>query len=125
MLIHDIHKLENPTPRAQITSMFKSVSKDECSIDRYDRKAPKFKEIMRSIFHWQTHAKLQDNLVEDGFFNNVLWKLNKRYLCPSKTYMRTRVLEETITVAKNMLSKLYTTPYRGDYHTAFLRYLVV
>ena len=39
LLIQDIEKMENPTPRAKITSMLKTVSKEE-QVERSDRKSP-------------------------------------------------------------------------------------
>ena len=103
LLIRDIEKMENPTPRAKITSMLKTVSKEE-QVERYDRKSPKFIEITRALFHWQTHAKVSDNVVEDGFFHNFLWALNKRYLCPSKTDLRESMLEESYMTARRMIT---------------------
>ena len=49
-LIRDIEKMENPTPRAQITSMFQKVTKHDITVERYGRKSAKFTEIMRSFF---------------------------------------------------------------------------
>ena len=36
LLIRDIEMFENPTPRAQLTSMFKMVSKDKVNLEGYD-----------------------------------------------------------------------------------------
>ena len=99
----DIEKMENPTPRAQITSMFQKVSKEH-QVERNDWKSFKFVEITRALLHWQTHAKIPDNAVEDGYFHSFLWKLNKRYLCPSKTYLRQTVLREFYEAARRMLT---------------------
>ena len=41
LLIRDIEKFEDPTPRAQITSMFQKVSKEEVNVQRCDKKSPK------------------------------------------------------------------------------------
>ena len=63
--------------------MFLKVTKDNIAEDGCNRKSAKFTDITRSLhnalsFHWQTHAKPADYVAEDGFFHNVLWKLNKR-----------------------------------------------
>ena len=50
LLIRDIEKSENPTPRAQITSMFQKVSKEEVNVQRYDKKSPMYTDITRSFF---------------------------------------------------------------------------
>ena len=71
MLIRDIEKIENPTPRAQITSMFQKVSKEH-QVERNDWKSFKFVEITDALFHWQTHAKVPDNAVEDGYLHSFL-----------------------------------------------------
>ena len=68
LLISDIEKMENPTPRAQITSMFLKVTKNDITVDGYDRNSAKFTDLTRSLFHQQTHAKLADNVAEDVFF---------------------------------------------------------
>ena len=60
LLISDIEKMENPTPRAQITSML--------LFSRNNRNSAKFTDLTRSLFHQQTHAKLADNVAEDVFF---------------------------------------------------------
>ena len=67
-----------------MTSMLQKVSKDEVNVERYDKKSTTNVDIRRSLFHWQTHAKIPDNVVKDGYFHNLLWQLNKRYICPSK-----------------------------------------
>ena len=59
--------------------MFLKVTKDDITEDGYDRKSAKCMHITCSFFHSQTHAKFADNVAEDVFFHNVLWKLNKRY----------------------------------------------
>ena len=66
----------NPIPRAQITSMFVKGTKNEIIVDGYNRNSAKFTDLTRSLFHQQTHAKLADNVAENGFFHNVIWKLN-------------------------------------------------
>ena len=63
-----VGKFENPTPRQQITSMLQKVSKDEVNVERYDKKSTTYVDMTRSLFHWQTHAKIPDNVVEDGYF---------------------------------------------------------
>ena len=70
LLISDIEKMENPTPRAQIASMFLKVTKNDITVDGYDRNSTNYKctDLTRSLFHQQTHAKLADNVAEDGFF---------------------------------------------------------
>ena len=103
MLIKDIEKMENSTLRAQITSMFQKVSKEEL-IQRSDRNSWKFAEIIRGLFQWQTHAKIPYNAVEDGYFHNLLWTLNKIYLCPSRTHLRETVLWESYNTARRMIS---------------------
>ena len=39
LLIRDIGKFENPTPRQQMTSMLQKVSKDEVNVERYNKKS--------------------------------------------------------------------------------------
>ena len=70
-------------------------------VDRYEKNSATNVDITRSLFHWQTHAKI---VVEDGYCYNFLWKLNKRYLCPSKTFLRNNVFKQSYTVSKAMLS---------------------
>ena len=84
LLIRDIGEFENPTPRQQMTSMLQKVSKDEVNVERSDKKSTAKMDITRSLFPWQTHAKIPDNVVGDGYFHNLMWKLHKRYSCPSK-----------------------------------------
>ena len=45
VLICDIEKFENPTPRTQLTSMFKKVSKDKVNLERYDPKSATYVDI--------------------------------------------------------------------------------
>ena len=73
LLISDIEKMENPTPRAQITSMFLKVTKNDITVDGYDRNSAKFTDLTRSLFHQQTHAKLADNVAEDVFFSTTCY----------------------------------------------------
>ena len=74
LLIRDIEKMENPTPRAQITSMFLKVTKNDITVDGYNRNSSMLPYsamltyLTRSLFHQQTHAKLADNVAEDVFF---------------------------------------------------------
>ena len=75
LLISDIQPVENPTPRAQITSMFLKGTKNDIAVDGYDINSAKFTDLARSLFDQQTHAKLADNVAEDVFFShNVLRK---------------------------------------------------
>ena len=80
------------------------MSKEEVKVDRYEKNSATYVDITRSLFHWQTHAKIADNVVEDGYFHNFLWKLNKRYTYPSKTFLRNNVFKQSYTVSKAMLS---------------------
>ena len=50
LLIRDIEKFEDPTPRAQTTSMFQMVSEEEVNVQRLDKKSPKYIDITRSHF---------------------------------------------------------------------------
>ena len=60
--------MKNPTPRVQITSMFLKVTKNDITVDSYERNSAKFTDLTLYLFHQQTHAKLAYNVAEDVFF---------------------------------------------------------
>ena len=79
--------MENPTPRAQITSMFLKGTKNDIAVDGYDINSAKFTDLARSLFDQQTHAKLADNVAEDVFFSTTCYGNWTNGLCPINIFV--------------------------------------